>query len=191
MPTGTSPGMNVRQQADQIREAGAAEFVSPNSVHDVLTSMHEVIQATREALAGIGRQVEEQPGIIQSYGEAAHEAAGSMSGAADALEQVTGPGITGNGATGSGLRDVAEDIRSTGGQEFRDSDDVHNTLIDLHTIVEGTQDAMFSLGHKIADLPGVIPEYSAAAFEAAARLSGIAENLQSKVGQGVTGQGPV
>jgi hypothetical protein len=191
MPTRRAQPMNVRGMADQIREAGGQEFVSPNNVHDVLTSMHEVIESTQGALADIGRQVDEQPGIIRDYGDAAHEAAGSMSGAADALQQVTGPGITGQGGTGPGLHEVAQDIRSMGGKEFVDSDDVHNTLIDLHQIVDGTQEAMYQLGHKISELPGVVPEYSQAAFEAASSLQGIAENLQSRVGQGVTGQGPV
>lgn len=191
MPTGTSPGMNVREMADQIREAGAREFVSPNNVHDVLASMHEVIGATREALSGIGRQVDNQPGVIRDYGEAAHEAAGSMSGAADALEEVVSPGITGQDATGPGLRDVADDISTMGGRQFEDSDDVHNTLIDLHRIVEATQESMYTLGHKIAELPGVVPEYSAAAFEASGRLQGIAETLESKVSPGITGQGAV
>ena len=183
--------MDVSGMADQIREASAHEFVSPNNVHDVLTSMHEVIGATQEALADIGRQVDEQPGIIKTYGEAAHEAAGSMSGAADALEQVVGPGITGHGATGPGLRETAQNIRSMGGKEFADSDDVHNTLIDLHQIVDATQEAMYRLAQKIGELPGIVPEYAQAAFEAAGRLSGIAENLHSVVGEGVTGQGHV
>jgi len=192
MPTGTSGGqMDVRGMADQIREAGAQEFVGPNNVHDVLTSMHEVIQATQEALSDIGGQVDDQPGVIKDYGEAAHEAAGSMSGAADALEQVTGPGITGQGATGTGLRETAEEIRQMSGRQFADSDDVHNTLIDLHQIIGATQESMYALGHKIAELPGVVPEYSAAAFEASGRLQGIADVLQGKVGEGITGQGAV
>lgn len=183
--------MDVRGMADQIREAGAQEFVSPNNVHDVLTSMHEVIQATQGALAGIGHQVDEQPGVIRDYGEAAHEAAAAMSGAADGLQQVVGPGITGKAHTGSGLREVAEETRAMGGQNFDDSDDVHNTLIDLHRIIEATQESMYTLGHKIAELPGVVPEYSAAAFEASGRLQGIAENLESRVSPGITGQGAV
>jgi len=190
MPRRAAP-MNVRGMADQIREAGSAEFVSPNHVHDVLTSMHEVIQATQGALADIGRQVDEQPGVVREYGEAAYEAAGRMSGAADALEQVVGPGITGDNATGPGLRAVAQDVRAMSGREFVDSDDVHNTLIDLHQIVEATRESMHNLAERIAELPGVIPEYAEAAYEAASQLSGIGDQLQEKVGQGITGQGAV
>ena len=191
MPTKRATPMNVRDMADQIREAGGQEFVSPNNVHDVLTSMHEVIEATQGALSDIGRQVDDQPGIIKDYGEAAHEAAGNMSGAADALKEVVGPGITGAHATGPGLREVADNIRQMSGKEFVDSDDVHNTLIDLHQIIDGTQQAMHDLAQRIAELPGVVPEYSAAAYEASGRLQGIAGQLQEKVGQGVTGQGHV
>jgi len=179
--------MDVRSMADQIREAGAQEFASPNNVHDVLTSMHEVIQATQEALAGIGHQIDEQPGVVREYGEAAHEAAGSMAGVADGLQEQVGPGITGGAATGPGLQEVAQGIREMSGSEFQDSDDVHDTLVNLHEIVAATQESMHNLGMQIYDLPGVVPEYSEAAFEAAGRMSGIADDLQAKVGQGITG----
>lgn len=191
MPTGNAQGMDVRGMADEIRETAAAEFATPNHVHDVLTSMHEVVGATQGALAGIGHQVDSQPGVRREYGEAAREAAASMAGVADGLEQVTGPGITGQGATGSGLRETAENIRQMGGQDFADSDDVHNTLVDLHRIVEATQEAVYTLGHKILELPGVVPEYAAAAFEASGKLQGIAENLEAAVHEGITGQGAV
>jgi cell fate (sporulation/competence/biofilm development) regulator YmcA (YheA/YmcA/DUF963 family) len=68
---------------------------------------------------------------------------------------------------------------------------VHNTLIDLHQIVGATQEAMFSLAERISELPGVVPEYAQAAYEAAGALSGIADTLQAQVGRGVTGQGAV
>jgi methyl-accepting chemotaxis protein len=82
---------------------------------------------------------------------------------------------------------MAQEIASMGGQEFADSNDVHDALVHMHEIIDATQGALHQMGEQVGDMPGIIPAYAEAIAEAASSLSGIADALQSRIGQGITG----
>jgi hypothetical protein len=78
--------------ADEIRSMGGHEFADPDDVHSTLTGMHEIVAACQETLARWGEQLGET-GVHPAYADAAREAASSMTGIADELEEVTSGGV--------------------------------------------------------------------------------------------------
>ena len=84
--------MDTKAQADQIREMASHEFADPQDVHDTLTGMHELVSAMQEVLSQWGETLAET-GVHPRYAGAAHEAAGSMQGISEQLEQVTAGGV--------------------------------------------------------------------------------------------------
>ena len=84
---------DVMATAEQIREMGATEFHDANHAHESLVNMHEVIAATQEWAHQMAEKIREAPGITNDYAEIADEAAASLSGVADQVQEGVGQGI--------------------------------------------------------------------------------------------------
>lgn len=84
--------MDTHAMADEIRSQGGRDFSDPQDVHDTLAGMHEIVRAQQEVLSDWAERLAET-GVHPAYAEAAQEAASSMNGIADSLEQVTAGGV--------------------------------------------------------------------------------------------------
>lgn len=78
----------------------------------------------------------------------------------------------------------ADQIREMGGHEFDDPQDVHDTLTGMHEIIAATEEVLRRWGESLQET-GVHPKYAEAAAEAAAAMSGIAEELEAVTSGGV------
>jgi hypothetical protein len=83
------------------------------------------------------------------------------------------------------IQQQAEQIREMGAMEFHDSNHAHDTLVNLADIIAATQETIQQIGEKIREAPGITNDYAEAADEAAGQMSGIADQLQEQVGQGI------
>lgn len=79
------------QVADGIRDLNV-EWDDPAEFHQILVHLHEIVRATQERLQAVADRLDETP-LRQEYQGPVAEAAGSMSGIADQLQQVTGGGV--------------------------------------------------------------------------------------------------
>jgi hypothetical protein len=79
---------------------------------------------------------------------------------------------------------MADEIRSMGGGEFADPDDVHEYLVNVHDLIAALQDNLYSSGEQLAEM-GVHPRYAEAVQEAGAAMGGIAEEVESVTSGGV------
>ena len=80
-----------RQVAEQIRDLNV-DWDDAEELHQILMYLHEVIEATQERLQRVGDSLEETA-IKPEYRDAVQEAAGTLSGSADQLQQVIGGGV--------------------------------------------------------------------------------------------------
>lgn len=83
---------DVSSIADQIEELGGWDAEDPEQLHDTLTNLHRVIEATQAALQRIGDKLPET-GVKDAYAEAVGEAASGLGGIADQLHSVIGGGV--------------------------------------------------------------------------------------------------
>lgn len=83
---------------------------------------------------------------------------------------------------------MADEIRSMGGREFSDPQDVHDTLAGMHELIAALEEVLRQWGDTLEET-GVHPRYAEAAKEASAAMSGIAEELEAVTRGGVM-QGP-
>jgi hypothetical protein len=79
---------------------------------------------------------------------------------------------------------MADEIRSMGGREFEDPQDVHDTLAGMHEIVAACQETLAHWGQQLGET-GVHPAYAEAAQEAAGSMAGIADQLEGVTSGGV------
>jgi hypothetical protein len=79
---------------------------------------------------------------------------------------------------------MAEEIRSMGGHEFADPQDVHDTLTGMGELVEAMQDVLNGWGLALAET-GVHSRYPEATQEAASQMAGIGETLREALSGGV------
>ena len=79
---------------------------------------------------------------------------------------------------------MADEIRSMGGAEFADPQDVHDTLSGMHELVQSMQDVLNGWGLSLAET-GAHPAYAEAVQEAAGNMAGIADQLQGVTAGGV------
>jgi hypothetical protein len=79
---------------------------------------------------------------------------------------------------------MADEIRSMGGSDFADPQDVHDYLSNVHQLVEAMQENLAARADQL-DETGVHPAYPAAVREAAGAMSGIADELESVTSGGV------
>lgn len=86
------------------------------------------------------------------------------------------------------VREMADQIREIGGQEFRDPQHVHDSLVEMHEIVRATQETLHQMAEKFRET-GVHPRYPEAAEETASGMAGLADELESVTAGGVM-QGP-
>jgi len=102
----------------------------------------------------------------------------------------TGP-VSGSGPgtyrTGDGKMDVgaiSDEIEAAGNQEFRDPDHVHETMRDLHLVLEATQGALQRMSERVRET-GLRESYADQIAETSGKLGGLAEELSSIIGGGV------
>jgi hypothetical protein len=79
---------------------------------------------------------------------------------------------------------MADEIRSMGGSDFADPDDVHDYVANVHQLVEALQQNLAARADQL-DETGVHPAYPEAVREAAAAMSGIADQLETITSGGV------
>jgi hypothetical protein len=79
---------------------------------------------------------------------------------------------------------MADEIRSQGGRDFADPQDVHDTLTGAHQIIEAMQDMFVQMGERLGET-GVHPRYAEAVQEAASGMNGIADQLEQVTSGGV------
>ena len=79
------------QVADGIRDLDV-DFDDAETLHQVLMHLHEVTEATREVFERLAEKVKET-GLKEKYGETIEEAAGSLSGIGDQVQEVVGGGV--------------------------------------------------------------------------------------------------
>lgn len=79
---------------------------------------------------------------------------------------------------------MADQIRELQGQEFRDPQDVHDSVAGLHYLVAALQDVLRDFGERF-DETGVHPRYGEATREAAGQMAGIADTLEQVTAGGV------
>ena len=82
------------------------------------------------------------------------------------------------------VKAIADSIEELGGWDAEDPQQLHETLTNLHRVVESTQSALQRIGDKL-DETGVRELYADAVREAAGGLGGIADELKSVIGGGV------
>ncbi|HXJ27624.1 MAG TPA: hypothetical protein VNH17_18055 [Streptosporangiaceae bacterium] len=119
------------------------------------------------------------PGAVWRPGTPAPVPAGSRAPAGRAA----GMAITG----GKGMTDtaaMADEIRSLGGSEFADPQDVHEYLQNVHQMVEALQENLAAKADQMAEM-GVHQAYPEAVQEAASGMAGIADQLHSVTAGGV------
>jgi hypothetical protein len=80
-----------QQVAEQIRDL-SVEWDDAEELHQILMYLHEIITAAQERLQRVGDSLEETA-IKPEYREAVNEAAGTLSGSADQLQEVIGGGV--------------------------------------------------------------------------------------------------
>jgi len=78
----------------------------------------------------------------------------------------------------------ADQIREMGGHEFSDPQDVHDTLTGMHELVSALEEVLRRWGETLQET-GTHPRYAEATSEAAAAMSGIAEELEAVTSGGV------
>lgn len=79
---------------------------------------------------------------------------------------------------------MADEIRSQGAHDFSDPQDVHDTLADMHQLVEAMQDTLSQWAERLTET-GVHQKYPEAVQEAANQMHGIADQLESVTAGGV------
>ena len=79
------------QVADQIRDLNV-HWDDAEELHQILMHLHEIIDATQERLQAVSDRLPDTA-IKQAYADAVAEAAGSMRGSADRLQDVIGGGV--------------------------------------------------------------------------------------------------
>jgi hypothetical protein len=79
---------------------------------------------------------------------------------------------------------MADEIRSMGGAEFADPQDVHDTVSGAHEIVAALQEVLNGWGFTLSET-GVHPRYAEAMQEAAGGMQGVAEQLEEITSGGV------
>ena len=79
---------------------------------------------------------------------------------------------------------MADEIRSLGGSEFADPQDVHEYLQNVHQMVEALQENLAAKADQMAEM-GVHQAYPEAVQEAASGMAGIADQLHSVTAGGV------
>ena len=80
---------------------------------------------------------------------------------------------------------VADQVREMGTTEFHDSNHAHEVLVNLHEIIEAAQETLHNVAEQVREAPGITDDYAEAADEAASSLSGVADELQGKIGGGI------
>jgi len=80
-----------QQVADQIRDLNV-DWDDAEELHQILVHLHEIIAATQERLQRVGDSLEETA-IKPEDRDAVQEAAGTLSGSADQLQEVVGGGV--------------------------------------------------------------------------------------------------
>lgn len=83
---------------------------------------------------------------------------------------------------------MAEQIREMGGHEFDDPQDVHDTLTGMHELIAALEEVLRRWGEALQET-GTHPRYAETVQEAAAAMSGIAEEVEEVTKGGVM-QGP-
>jgi hypothetical protein len=79
---------------------------------------------------------------------------------------------------------MADDIRTMGGAEFADPQDIHDTVSGMHEIVGAIQEVLNGWGLTLAET-GAHPAYAEAAQEAAGQMSGVSDQLKQITSGGV------
>lgn len=79
---------------------------------------------------------------------------------------------------------MADEIRGMGGGELADPEDVHNYLQNVHELIAALQDNLTAKAEELSEM-GVHPRYPETIAEAAAAMSGIADEVEAVVSGGV------
>lgn len=77
--------------AEGIRDLNV-DWDNAEELHQTLMHLHEIIEATQERLHQVAQSLEETA-LKPQYHEAVAEAAGSLNGAAEGLQEVVGGGV--------------------------------------------------------------------------------------------------
>ena len=83
------------------------------------------------------------------------------------------------------VREAAEQIREMAASDFHDSNHAHDVLVELSDIIAAAEETVRAVGEKVREAPGITNDYAEAADEAAGSLSGIADQLHERIGEGI------